>query len=276
MRGRIPGRMAAIFSAVTLVVASGLVIAPRPAEAAGSVRVMSYNFCGAICNHGVVAKPGANNDVVEDIRNRVLAVRPHLLMLQEACDGQVDRLKSLLQGSAWPMGGVFRAQRADGRCKGGSRGFGDAVLTAGRVGAREVLDLPDRGKENRAILCLNTDAQGPVLACALHLVTGKGPAGKTELSRQLGAAARMLNGKAGSRAVIAGGDFNVPPGRMGALIDSGRGGRFFDVDPEKAGTRGNKIDYILFSRSHFSGPSGGPVSSRYSDHKVLLGSATRS
>ena len=275
MRGRIPGRVAAVFSAVSLVVGSGLVIAPRPAEAAVRVRVMSYNFCGAICNKGVVTKVGPNNDVVEDIRNRVLATRPHLLMLQEACEGQVARLKSLLQGSAWPMGGVFRAQRSDGRCKGGGLGFGDAVLTAGHVGAREVLDLPDRGKENRAILCLNTDAHGPVLACALHLVTGKGAAGKSELSRQLGAAARMLNGKAGSRAVIAGGDFNVSPGRMGALIDSSRGGRFFDIDPEKAGTRGNKIDYVLFSRSHFSGPSGGPVGSRYSDHKVLLGSASR-
>ena len=275
MRGRIPGRSAAVFSAVTLVVASGLVIAPRPAEAAGSVRVISYNFCGAICNKGVVAKAGANNDVVEDIRNRVVAVRPHLLMLQEACEGQVDRLKSLLQGSAWPMGGVFRAQRSDGRCKGGSRGFGDAVLTAGRVGDREVLDLPDRGSENRAILCLNTDAEGPVLACALHLVTGKGKPGKDELSKQVAAAARLLNGKADSRAVIASGDVNVPPGRMGELVNSDRGGRFFDVDPEKAGTRGNKIDYILFSRSHVSGPSGGPVRSRYSDHKVLQGSATR-
>lgn len=275
MRGRVPRRAAAMVSAVTLLVTSGFVLAPRPAEAAGSVRVMQYNFCGAICNKGVVARAGVNNDVVEDIRNRIVAIRPHIVTLNEACEGQVDRLKSLLQGSAWPMGGVFRAQRVDGRCKGGSQGFGDAVLTAGPVGNREVLDLPDWGTEDRAILCLNTSAEGPVLACALHLVTGKGAPGKDELSRQLAAAARMLNGKARSRAVITGGDFNVSPGRMGELIDSSRGGRFFDVDPEKAGTRGNKIDYVLFSRSHFSGPSGSPVRSRYSDHKVLLGSATR-
>ena len=37
----------------------------------------------------------------------------------------------------------------------------------------------------------------------------------------------------------------------------------------------SKIDYILFSRAHFSNPSGGPVRSKYSDHKVLQGSATR-
>jgi endonuclease/exonuclease/phosphatase family metal-dependent hydrolase len=275
MRGRVPRRAAAVVSAVTLVVASGLMVAPRPADAAGSIRVMQYNFCGAICNKGVVAKAGVNNDVVEDIRNRVVAFRPHLVMLHEACEGQVDRLKSLLQGSAWPMGGVFRAQRSDGRCTGAGRGFGDAVLTAGPVGARQVLDLPDRGKEDRAILCLNTDAGGPVLACALHLVTGKGKPGKDELSQQLAATARMLNAKAASRAVVTGGDFNVSPGRMGELIDSTRGGRFFDIDPEKAGTWGNKIDYVLFSRSRFSGPSGGPVKSKYSDHKLLLGSTTR-
>jgi endonuclease/exonuclease/phosphatase family metal-dependent hydrolase len=238
--------------------------------------VLDYNFCGAICNKGVVNRPGNNNDVVEDIRNRVVAFRPHLVMLQEACQGQFDRVRSLLKGSAWPMDGVFRAQRQDGRCQGGSRGFGDAVLTAGHVGSREVLDLPDLGPENRAVLCLNTDAKGAVLACTLHLVTGKGGPGQKEHSQQLATAARMLNGRAGSRAVVAGGDFNATPGRMGALIDGGKGGRFFDIDPQKAATRGQKIDYVLFSRSHFSNPSGGPVGSKYSDHKVLQGWASRS
>ena len=272
VRRRVHGRVAAV-GVAALVVASGLVVDTPPARAADNVRVMQYNFCGAICNKGVVARAGANNDVVEDIRNRIVAFRPHLVTLNEACQGQVDRLKSLLKSSAWPMGGAFRAQRSDGRCQGGGKGFGDAVLTAGHVGRREVLDLPDRGGENRAILCLNTDAQGPVLVCALHLVTGE--AGNDELTLQLGTAARMLHGRAASRAVIAGGDFNVSPGRMGALLDSGRGGRFFDIDPQKAGTRGNKIDYVLFSRNHFSNPSGGPVTSRYSDHKVLQGWAAR-
>jgi len=272
---RVSRRLLAILSTAVLGAASGVTIAPPAAQAAVSVRVLQYNFCGAICNHGVVARPGNNNDVVEDIRNRIVAARPHLVMLHEACAGQVDRLKSLLRGSSWSMDGVFRAQRSDGRCQGGSRGFGDAVLTAGNVGGREVLDLPDRGGENRAILCLNTNAGGPVLACALHLVTGNSKYGKSERLSQLGAAARMLNGRAASRAVVVGGDFNTTPGAMGALLDSGRGGRFFDIDPQKAGTRGNKIDYVLFSRNHFSNPSGGPVASRYSDHRALLGSADR-
>jgi endonuclease/exonuclease/phosphatase (EEP) superfamily protein YafD len=75
--------------------------------------------------------------------------------------------------------------------------------------------------------------------------------------------------------VIVGGDFNAQPGEMAALLDAGRGGRFVDTDPQRAPTRGQKIDYVLFSRGHFSNPSGGPQTSKYSDHKVLLGQASR-
>ena len=62
---------------------------------------------------------------------------------------------------------------------------------------------------------------------------------------------------------------------MVALLDPGRGGRFFDIDPQRAPTRGSKVDYVLFSRGHFSDPSGDPFRSRFSDHKVLSGRATR-
>jgi endonuclease/exonuclease/phosphatase family metal-dependent hydrolase len=188
------------------------------------------------------------------------------------CAAQFSRLKSLLGGGAWRMSGVFRPQRHDPRCRGG---FGDAVLTAGAVGRTEVLPLPN-GSEHRAVLCLRTSAGGPVLACTLHLVTGRaGKEGPALKQRQLSAAARALNQRALGGAVIVGGDFNVLPGQMGTLLDASRGGRFFDVDPEKAGTHGKKIDYVLFSRAHFTNPSGGPQGSRYSDHRALIGQATR-
>lgn len=245
---------------------------PRPAAAAATIRVMQYNICGAICNHGVVARPGPSNDVVDDVRNRIVGFRPHIVMLHETCAGQFDQLKNLLRSSGWPMNGVFRKQRNDGRCKGGL-GFGDAVLTAGHMGATEVLQLPDRGGEDRAVLCLNTNAGGPVLACTLHLVTGKH--GQWERQAQLNAAARALNGRAAGRAVIVGGDFNTTPGGMGAFLNPANGGQFFDVDPEKAPTRGTKIDYVLFSRKHHAGPSGGPLGTRFSDHRILLGHVTR-
>jgi endonuclease/exonuclease/phosphatase family metal-dependent hydrolase len=230
---------------------------------------MQFNFCGAICNKGVVNRPGSGNDVVEDITSRIVSARPDIVTLNEACEAQVSRLKALLAGSSWPMGGVFRDQRAEPRCQGGQR-FGDAVLTAGNVGGQEVLPLPNLGGEHRAILCLRTDAGGPVLACAVHLVTGK-----AENRVQLAAAAKVLGARAGGGPVIVGGDFNAQPGAMAALLDGVRGGRFVDTDPQKAPTRGQKIDYVLFSRGHFSNPSGGPQGSKYSDHKVLLGQATR-
>jgi len=51
------------------------------------------------------------------------------------------------------------------------------------------------------------------------------------------------------------------------------------VDPRPrplAPTRGDKIDYVLLDRGHFTNPSGGPQRSRFSDHDVLVGQATRS
>jgi len=258
-----------------LLVPGGMVsVEAEPAVAATPVRVLDFNICGAICNHGVVDKAGGGNDVVDDVRNRIVDFKPAIVTLQEVCAGQFNRLTSLLNGGPWKMSGVFRPQRHDSRCTGGG-GFGDAVLTTGPVGRREVLPLPN-GSEHRAVLCLHTSAGGPVLACTLHLVTGRsGKEGPALKRSQLSAAARGLNARAARGAVIVGGDFNVTPGEMGALLNTGRGGRFFDIDPQAAGTHGRKIDYVLFSRAHFANPSGGPQGSRFSDHKALLGQATR-
>lgn len=252
---------------------SGVAVNPTPAEAAGPVRVLSYNICGASCNNGVIDKAGSNNDVVEDVRNRIQSRRYHLVMLQEVCVAQFSRLKSLLKNAGWSMDGVFRAQRSNGKCKGGA-GFGDAVFSHGGVHDTEVVQLPDRGKEDRAVLCIDTDAEGSVLACTLHLVTGK-ENGQQERLDQLAAIDRAFSGRAENRAVVLGGDFNTPPSGMGDFLSPSRGGEFFDVDPQLAVTHGKKIDYILFSRNHFSGPSGGPEKTKYSDHRLLKGQATR-
>jgi hypothetical protein len=168
-------------AALLLAAATIFTTGATPAAASATVKVMDFNICGAICNHG-------RYGVVDDVRNRVLRFRPAILTLNEVCAGQFWRLQSLLQGSAWKMSGVFRPQRHDSRCPGG--GFGDAVLTAGAVGRREVLPLPNLGPEHRAILCLRTSAGGPVLACTLHLVTGRGTKGRREKYLQRAAAAR--------------------------------------------------------------------------------------
>lgn len=259
-----------MWAAVLIVATTLFVVAPAErAAAAGPVRGLQFNFCGAMCNYGVIDKPGSDNDVVEDIYNRILALRPHVVALNEACSAQITRLKNMLQASPWPMDGVFRPQRHDNRCRKGT-GFGDAVLSSGGVGGVETLWLPN-GEENRAVLCIRTTAGGPVLLCVLHLVTDDPLKG-----RQLAAATAAANRRAATGAVILGGDFNVGPWRMGGLTDPAQGGRFIDVDPEAALTRGKqKIDYLLFSRAHFINPSGGPARSAYSDHQALSGQATR-
>lgn len=246
-------------------------VAAGPARPARPVRVMQFNFCGSICNKGTIDRPGDHNDVVEDIRDRIVTARPDIVTLNEACEAQVIRVKRLLAGSSRPMSGVFRDQREDPRCEGGRR-FGDAVLTAGRAGRQEVLGLPNLGPEHRAILCLHTDAAGPLLACTLHLVTGA-----VERRRQLAAAARTLNARAAGsgEAVLLGGDFNAYPREMGALINPARGGRFVDTDPQAAPTAGHKIDYVLYERGAFTDPAGGPWASAFSDHHALLGLASR-
>jgi endonuclease/exonuclease/phosphatase family metal-dependent hydrolase len=273
MRRRLRCRAVLAVGMTAFLLGTGYSTGAAPAAAAETVRVMQFNFCGTICNKGVVAKAGNNDDVVDDIRNRILAFRPHIVTLNEACGSQIGRLEALLGGSAWRMAGVFRAQRNDDRCQDG-KGFGDAVLTGGPVGEKVVLPLPNLSDEHRAILCLRTSAGGPVLACTLHLVTGKHK-GNKELQLQLTAAANALNNRADGGAVIVGGDFNLRPGQMGRLLDPRKDGRFFDVDPKRGATRGQKIDYVLFSRRHFSNPSGGPRGSKFSDHKALLGSAVR-
>jgi hypothetical protein len=251
--------------------ATALVTAAAPAAAAGPVRVVQFNMCGVMCNHGTVDKAGAGNDVVEDVGGRVAGFRPAVLTLNEVCVAQFNRLKKLLGGGSWKMSGAFRSQRDEPGCKGGAQ-FGDAVFTAGGISGQKVLGLPNpSGPEHRAVLCVHTTAGGgPLLACVLHTVTGNPTKG-----RQVAAAAKALNGEAANGAVIVGGDFNTDPGGMRALLDSGQGGHFFDVDPQKASTRGGKIDYALFDRGHFSNPSGGPQGSKYSDHSVLPGQATR-
>ena len=269
MRRTLRGHATVATGAALLLAVTALTICAGQAAAAGPVRVMQFNICGAQCNHGMIGKAGGG-DIVDDVLHRIATGRPDIVTLNEVCQGQFDRLKSALGASPWTMSGAFRAQRTDSRCQGGS-GFGDAVFSAGGISGQAVLPLPNpaAGGEHRAVLCLHTSAGGaPVLACVLHTVTGD-----PVKAGQVAAAARDVNAAAASGAVILGGDFNTTPSGMGAFL--GNGGRFFDVDPRKAPTRGQKIDYVLFDRGHFTAPSGGPRGSPYSDHDALVGQATR-
>jgi fructose-specific phosphotransferase system IIC component len=79
MPHRFPSRTLATGAALLLIGATSLTTGAEPAAASGPVRVMQFNICGAICNHGVVDKAGAGNDVVEDVRSRIVGFRPAIV-----------------------------------------------------------------------------------------------------------------------------------------------------------------------------------------------------
>lgn len=128
----------------------------EPAAAAGPVRVMHFNICGSICNHGVIDRPGAT-DIIDDVRNRVRDFRPHILTLNEVCIAQFQRLKALFAGGSWKMRGAFRPQRDDSRCRNGTS-YGDAVFSSAGVHGLKVLQLPIRRTARRTA---PSSASGP-------------------------------------------------------------------------------------------------------------------
>lgn len=229
-------------------------------------------MCGSARHRGDVGK------VVDAISEMVLRHRPEVVLLNEACLGQIDRLWWELEKAGMPMSGAFAATSGKSRCRGesGSRWYGNAVLCAGcGIGAPEVTGLPNRSgaSEQRAAVGMEADLGGRrVSATSVHLV----PRNRDEeLNRkQITELARVFNARAASgEAVILGGDFNAGPNRLDEL--TGRG-RFCDVDHNaKVPThRSGKIDYILLNRERFSDLSADPVRSRVSDHDPLLGRGT--
>jgi endonuclease/exonuclease/phosphatase family metal-dependent hydrolase len=262
---RVRLRTAMVLSAL---VATAVLAVPRPAPADTRLRFFDFNMCGASCNDGDLGK------VVTDIADRILAFRPHVATLNEACQGQVQRLEDQLRARGWRMGHVFRTQRHDDRCSpvGGKRLFGDAVLSAAPLGAKTIGNLPQSAggwEDNRAVLCVNVRLTRDVLACVVHLEAN---APKVN-AKQVTALARFIKPRAAKGPVVLAGDFNKEPGRLDPFNDPRRGGQFVDAAGGKITGNGKKIDYIFLSRDHFSDVTGGVKGAKYSDHRALYGSA---
>jgi endonuclease/exonuclease/phosphatase family metal-dependent hydrolase/heat shock protein HslJ len=249
-----------------VLLAAAVVAVPGPAVADAKVRLLDFNICGAKCNHGDLQK------LIEDLRVRIAAFRPQVATLNEVCEAQAERLGERLQAGFWPMNHAFNAQRDDLRCPpvNGRRLFGDAVFTAGPIQSKKVVPLPSSKGEHRDILCVETKLGRDLLACVVHL---DADAPKMN-ARQMAVVARFVNPRAARGPVVLAGDFNEGPFRLAQLLNPNRGGPFVDLTEGRM-TRGKKqkIDYILVSRGAFSNFSGGVKGSKYSDHRVLTGSA---
>lgn len=251
---------------VGALMATALVAVPRPAVADTKLRFFNWNICGAKCNHGDLQK------LIDDLRNRIVAFRPHVVTINEVCQAQAERLEERLRTSPWAMNHAFSDQRDDHRCPpvNGKRLFGDAVFTSGPIESKKVTSLPSSKGEHRDILCVDTRLGRDLLACVVHL---DADAPKMN-AKQMNALARFIKPRAAKGPVVLAGDFNEAPFRLAELINPKRGGPFVDLTEGRM-TRGKKqkIDYILVSRNAFSNFSGGVKGSKHSDHRILTGSA---
>jgi endonuclease/exonuclease/phosphatase family metal-dependent hydrolase len=233
------------------------------------VTVISFNACGAACRHGEV--PVTARHIA------TLARTADVILLQELCRPQFDRVRKLLPG--------FRGRYAPaivGRGCGGTA-FGVAVLVRGPVLSSVVLPLPTSpGYEHRNLLGVTTRIGGRrTFVATVHL----SPSPSAGLDSQLAAVARYLDGDGPT---IVGGDFNSLPEKPELLQfysgAAGGTGHFIEADefrnrrPAIGGVptfdvAERKIDYVFFSAGDFARPSASSEPTALSDHRVYEATA---
>ncbi|MER7760348.1 endonuclease/exonuclease/phosphatase family protein [Streptomyces sp. NPDC097619] len=125
---------------------------PLPADAAGAIvpgRVMTWNLCNPC---------GASN---VDRASEIATHAPQVIGFQEACTGDVARIRDYLEGLYGlryhvEYGPVLRNW---GRCGGlpwRADGFGNALLSATPMTDRSAVEYPDGGSEDRGYLAVTT------------------------------------------------------------------------------------------------------------------------
>jgi len=230
-------------------------------------------MCGSACNQGNLI------GVVNAIRDSILSYRPDVVLLNEACLGQADRLVDQLALRGYEMNACFGATSRVSRCTtvSGERWYGNAVLSRGPgIGAPEKIPLPNRPglAEQRSIISMAAEIRGVrALVSATHLT----PRSKDEQYNRLQVAelASIQNRRAlEGNVVVFGGDLNAAPAHVREAYQPA--GRFREVDyPRNRATYSiHKIDFIFLNVESFFGLSGKVTRSRWSDHRPLRGTAT--
>lgn len=237
------------------------------------LKFLEFNMYGSFGNKGDII------GVVNAVRDTVLKDRPDVMLFNEVCLGQADRLWEELNRRGFPTSACFGATTGRSNCTGaeGERWYGNAVFTKGPgIGEPEMIVLPNapRRLEKRAIISMAADLYGVrASVSASHLA----PRDRDEVYNRLQIAEliRLQNERAeAGSAVIFGGDLNARPEQLREL--GLPGSLFQDVDHARnAPTFGRKkIDYIFLDRRYFSDLSGLVTRSKFSDHRPLKGRAT--
>ncbi|MFF7780018.1 endonuclease/exonuclease/phosphatase family protein [Streptomyces tanashiensis] len=256
---------------------------------APSVRMLTYNACGAQCAHtGVSADTWADT-----IKTSVDNWSADSVMLTEICYGQYAALRDRLTdyAPAW-----YRTSNGPAGCGkwGSDLRFGLAIFVKTPSVERLTVPLPDNPEDGnpRGLLCAKGAIEGNMtLSCVTHL-SHIGDAGRLAQAKKV---REQVASWAGTLPVILGGDFNASPTseEMSQFYGfQGGTGVFGEVDETdqdyfpssctglycRSGetTHANgKLDYIFVSADHFKTVQGDAMgkTENMSDHNLLRGAA---
>lgn len=240
---------------------------PLPAGAPEEVvpnRVMTWNICNPCKGSGQNAGRAAE----------IAAYAPQVIGLQEACVGDVERIRDHLR---YLYGLVYHVEygsvlRNWGRCGGvpwRPGGFGQAILSAAPMTGHVNVEYPEGGSEDRGYMAVTTLVDGrPVRVFNTHLAQRSQESVRMKQTGVLAKAVAQYD-----RTIVLG-DFNAVP--EAAELD-GMWDLFTDADPacgpsaagrcEPTTDWRSKFDYI-FLRG-FTSLRQGVHLTPYSDHDLV-------
>ncbi|WP_406099761.1 endonuclease/exonuclease/phosphatase family protein [Streptomyces sp. NBC_01013] len=223
----------------------GYIAKPLPADAPQEIvpnRVMTWNICNPCKGSGQNAGRAAE----------IATYAPQVIGLQEACVGDVERIRDHLQylyGLVYHVeyGSVLQSWSRCGGAPWSPGGFGQAILSAAPMTDHVNVEYPDGGSEDRGFMAVTTLVDGrPVRVFNTHLAQRSQ---QPVRAKQTGVLAKAV---ARHDSTIVLGDFNAVPD---AAELAGMWGLAADADPEcgpsAAGTCEpttdwrSKFDYIF-------------------------------
>ncbi|MGN5630631.1 endonuclease/exonuclease/phosphatase family protein [Streptomyces sp. AC154] len=246
---------------------------PLPADAPEEVvpnRVMTWNICNP-CGSGQNAGRAAE----------IATYAPQVIGLQEACVGDVERIRDHLRylyGLVYHVeyGSVLKSWSRCGGVPWSPGGFGQAILSAAPMIDRETVEYPEGGSEDRGYMAVTTLVDGrPVRVFNTHLAERRQESFRAKQTAVLAKAVARHD-----RTIVLG-DFNAVPdtaeltGMWGLATDADR-----RCGPSAVGTCEpttdwrSKFDYI-FLRG-FAPLKQDVHLTPYSDHDLVQADLRRS
>jgi endonuclease/exonuclease/phosphatase family metal-dependent hydrolase len=226
----------------------------RPTGPAFTLLQMNLCLSGLASCYGRVAYPA----VLAEAEARIREVRPDAVTLNEACEGDADRI-ARRTGYRVRFSRVVYGGKLLPCVRPGGRGlFGDAVLTRAAVASAESREFAAQaGLERRRWLCVVT--RTGVDVCTAHLAARSGVE-RPANDAQCGELKALLARRAASRTVIFGGDVNrrAPCAPRGLWIRT-----------DAAAHQARGIQHVYASRA-LGSPAVQVLPAAHTDHDVLV------